>query len=210
MNIHKYIIFTIAIFNAQITFSQNYLPLENASGFIKKLKETSLTTQTIKADFTEYKFVSYLKEPAKSVGIFYYKKDNKMRWEKTKPTSYIFLVSGNKVLLKENDKQKDVSSFNVMIGKIKDLMITLINGDISDNNTFTPSYFQNKDFYMVKLIPKNRKLALIFDHIQLVFSKETMRLNEMTLFEKSGDKSVMKFFNDRVNENLNDKLFTEF
>ena len=72
---------------------------------------------------------------------------------------------------------------------------------------FSSYLFFNKSYDFTIM---NRKLALIFDHIQLVFSKETMRLNEMTLFEKSGDKSVMKFFNDRVNENLNDKLFTEF
>ena len=112
--------------------------------------------------------------------------------------------------IKENEKEKNVSSFNEAIGKIKELMLTLVNGEFHNNKSFTPFYFQNNEIYFVKLIPKNKKLAQIFESIQLTFSKETMRLKELAFHEKSGDKSIMKFYNDVVNENLSDKLFSNF
>ena len=96
------------------------------------------------------------------------------------------------------------------MGRIKDLMVTLINGDFHKSKAFTPNYYSDSKYYVVKLIPKNKRLAKVFDSIQLIFYKDTMRLKELTFFEKLVDKSVMSFFNDKVNENINNKLFTDF
>jgi len=207
---YRSFLFIIVFFYAISLSAQEMKPMSDASEFLAKLKQTSISTQSIKADFTEEKFLTYLKEPHKSTGIFYYKKQNKLRWEKIKPSSYIFLVSEDKVKIKENEKEKDVSSFNEAIGKIKELMLTLVNGEFQNSKAFTTVYFQNDESYFVKLIPKNKKLANIFESIQLIFSKDTMRLKELAFYEKSGDKNIMKFYNDVVNENLPDQLFTNF
>ncbi|HKR03788.1 MAG TPA: outer membrane lipoprotein carrier protein LolA [Bacteroidia bacterium] len=197
-------------FSARLLFGQDVKPLTDEKEFLSKLKEVSTTTQSIKADFTEEKFLSYLKEPVKSTGVFYYKKENKMRWEKSAPSQYIFLVNGDKVKIKEQEKEKDVSSFNQVIGRIKEMMLTLVNGEFNTNKAYTPVYFYNDDIYLVKLVPKNKRLASVFDSIQLTFSKKTMRLKELAFYEKSGDKSIMKFFNDTVNTNLREELFINF
>lgn len=199
----------ILFFSLQL-FAQDVKPMPDSKEFLAKLKQTAAATKSIKADFTEEKFVSYLKEQQKSTGIFYYERENKMRWEKEKPSPYIFLVNNDKVKIKEDKKEKDVSSFNQAMGRIKEMMITLINGEFNESKAYTPVYFQNDNIYLIKLVPKNKRLASIFDYIQLTINKETMRLKELAFFEKSGDKSVMKFFNDKINEDLNDKLFTDF
>jgi len=210
MNRCNIFLLSLIFYGMNSLHGQDLQPIGDVSEFLQKLKQTSVSTQSIKADFTEENFFSYLKEPHKSTGIFYYKKENKLRWEKIKPTSYIFLVNGNNVKIKENEKEKDVSSFNEAIWKIKELMLTLVNGEFQNNKAFTPLYFQNDEIYFIKLIPKNKKLASIFESIQLTFSKETMRLKELAFYEKSGDKSIMKFSNDVINENLSDQLFTNF
>lgn len=206
-----YIFFlSLVFYNMNFVYGQELQLISDASEFLKKLKQTSASTLSIKADFTEEKFLSYLKDPHKSSGIFYYKKENKLRWEKHTPSVYIFIVNGNMVKIKENEKEKDVSSLNEAIGKIKELMLTLVSGEFYNNKTFIQTYFQNNEVYFVKLIPKNKKLASIFETIELTFSKKTMRLKELSFHEKSGDKSVMKFYNDTVNENLSDHLFNNF
>ena len=35
-------------------------------------------------------------------------------------------------------------------------------------------------------------------------------LKELAFYEKSGDKSIMRFYNDAVNENLDDRIFIDF
>lgn len=185
-------------------------PLNNPAELTEKLKQASLSNNTIKADFIEQRFMSALKEPQTSYGIFYYKKENKLRWEKTKPTNYVFISENNKVRVKENNHEKDVSSYNQVVGRIKDLMLTLVNGDFSNGKQFDPQYFQTKSEYIVKLKPRNKRMSNAFDYIQLSFNKKNLLLEELAFYEKSGDRNIMKFSNQMVNTELNDSLFKNF
>lgn len=203
-------LFWIMLLITTAVSAQNPEPLADSKDFILRLKEQSQQNKTIKADFTEERYMSVLKEPQKSSGIFYYKKDNMLRWEKTAPSSYIFISADNKVKVRESDKVKDVSSVNQVIGRIKDLMLTLVNGNFNDSKQFEPSYFQTAQSYIVKLKPRNKRMSNSFEYIQLSFNKKNMLLDELSFFEKSGDKNVMKFSNQRVNIPLADTLFTNF
>lgn len=203
-------LFWIMLLITTAVAAQNPEPLTDSKDFILRLKEQSQQNKTIKADFTEERYMSVLKEPQKSSGIFYYKKDNMLRWEKTAPSSYIFISADNKVKVRESDKVKDVSSVNQVISRIKDLMLTLVNGNFNDSKQFEPSYFQTAQSYIVKLKPRNKRMSNSFEYIQLSFNKKNMLLDELSFFEKSGDKNVMKFSNQRVNIPLADTLFTNF
>ncbi len=185
-------------------------PLSNPAELTEKLKQAGIANNSIKADFIEQRFMSALKEPQTSYGIFYYKKENKLRWEKTKPTSYVFISENNKVRVKENNHEKDVSSYNQVVGRIKDLMLTLVNGDFSNGKQFNPQYFQTKSEYIVKLKPRNKRMSLAFDYIQLSFNKKNLLLEELAFYEKSGDRNIMKFSNQMVNTELSDSLFKNF
>jgi|JRYD01.1.fsa_nt_gb outer membrane lipoprotein-sorting protein len=185
-------------------------PLNNPAELTEKLKQASISNNSIKADFIEQRFMSVLKEPQTSYGIFYYKKENKLRWEKTKPSSYVFISENNKVRVKENNHEKDVSSYNQVVGRIKDLMLTLVNGDFSNGKQFDPQYFQTKTEYIVKLKPRNKRMSNAFDYIQLSFNKKNLLLEELAFYEKSGDRNIMKFSNQMVNQELNDSLFKNF
>ncbi|OQB65162.1 MAG: Outer-membrane lipoprotein carrier protein precursor [Bacteroidetes bacterium ADurb.Bin141] len=207
---HMHRLFWIMLLITTAVAAQNPEPLTDSKDFILRLKEQSQQNKTIKADFTEERYMSVLKEPQKSSGIFYYKKDNMLRWEKTAPSSYIFISADNKVKVRESDKVKDVSSVNQVIGRIKDLMLTLVNGNFNDSKQFEPSYFQTAQSYIVKLKPRNKRMSNSFEYIQLSFNKKNMLLDELSFFEKSGDKNVMKFSNQRVNIPLTDTLFTNF
>ncbi len=94
-----------------------------------------------------------------------------------------------------------------MMGKINKLMLSLINGQIFDNKEFNGEYFSNETLYIVELTPNNKRLKDIFNTIELTFSKKTTRLTTLTFFEKSGDKSVMKFFNDKFNTSIDQSIF---
>lgn len=185
-------------------------PLNNPEEFTEKLKQASISNNSIKADFIEQRFMSALKEPQTSFGIFFYKKENKLRWEKTKPTSYVFISENNKVRVKENNHEKDVSSYNQVVGRIKDLMLTLVNGDFSNGKQFDPQYFQTKSEYIVKLKPRNKRMSNAFDYIQLSFNKKNLLLEELAFYEKSGDRNIMKFSNQMINTELSDSLFKNF
>lgn len=184
--------------------------MADPTAFKTKLKDVSKQTNSIVADFVEEKFSSYLKEPQKSIGIFYYKKNNKLRWEKSKPAKYIFLSNGDKVKIQDNGKEVNISSANQVVEKIKELMLVLVNGEFDSEKLFKPSYYSTAENYIVKLIPKNKRLKNLYEYIQVSFSKETMLLKELAFHEKSGDKSIMTFSNSKTNQVIADILFTNF
>ena len=190
--------------------AQEMKPLANTAEFFNKLKTVSKTTTSIQADFTDEKNLSYLKEPQKSGGVFYYKKDDKIRWEQKQPFQYIIMINGDKIKIKENEKEKDVSVAKRMVDKIKELLLMLVNGSYLDNKAFTSTYFESKNEYIVVLVPTQKKMKNFFDKIQLSFSKDAIHLNQLVFFEHSGDKNTMTFFKQTFNEEINDDVFSKF
>jgi len=183
-------------------FGQDLLPLTNTMEFISKLKEKSENTSSISADFKEEKYLSFLKEPQKSSGVFYYQAENKMRWEQKIPLEYIILINEGKIRLQENGKEKNVSAAKRVSSKVKDLLLTLIKGDFYENKAFEAGYFENSDVYIIILDPQNRKLSNVFEKIELHFSKKDLNLNKLIFHEKGGDKSIITFYNQKINQDI--------
>ena len=210
MKRHSIFVVLVLSFIVHAVYAQEMTPLQKSDGFTIKLKEVSQQTTSIISDFTEEKYASYLKEPQKSSGKFYYKKKNKLRWEKITPVKYVFIANEDKIKIQDNGKDVNVSSANQVVGKIKDLMLTLVNGDFNSTKLFASSYFETTDSYYVKLIPKNKKLSSLYDHIMLCFAKDSFLLRSLAFYEKSGDKNTMTFSNSKTNQSINDTVFTNF
>lgn len=201
------ILLSILVLFSISVFGQNKTPLKNPIELKEKLIKQSKETKSIVSDFRQEKQVSFMKEPQISIGKFYYQHHDKMRWEQQSPYNYVLLINEGKVRIKDNGKEKDIKGANKMMGKINTLMLGLINGEIFDNKSFTAHYFSETDFYIVEFTPKNKRLKSIFNTIELSFSKKTTRLKTLTFYEKSGDKSVMKFFNDKFNTTIKQSIF---
>jgi len=200
-------LFVLFIVASVVVFGQNLKPLTDVEHFLSTLKEKSENTKSIAADFTEEKYLSFLKEPQKSSGVFYYQAENKMRWEQQTPSEYIILINDDMMKFQENGKEKNINAAKQVTSKIKDLMLTLIKGDFHENKAFEAEYFQNNDIYVVILNPQNKKLSKVFEKIELHFTRESLNLESLTFFEKEGDKSIMTFQNQQINQNIEASRF---
>ena len=197
----------LCLFTLNIS-SQENKSLEKATVIKNKLIKKSKETSSIITPFTQKKYVSYMKEPQHSKGIFYYQQNDKMRWEQTSPFKYVLLMNDGKIRIKEKGKEKKVLATDKMTSQVNSLMLGMINGSIFHNKKdFYFKYSSYKDHYIVVLTPKSRQLKSRFKSIELIFSSKTIRLKSLTLNEKSGDKSVMKFFNSKFNEKIKESTF---
>ncbi|PCJ00893.1 MAG: lipoprotein carrier protein LolA [Flavobacteriales bacterium] len=201
------ILLSFLVFFSFNAFTQERTLIKNPTELKKKLLNQSDATKSIVSDFTQEKHVSFMKEAQISKGKFYYQQQNKMRWEQTSPHPYVLLINESKIRIKDNGREKDLKGANKMMGKINKLMIGLINGEIFNSKDFESSYFSYSNTYIIVLKPKSKRLQSMFNTIELTFSKKTIRLNTLTFFEKSGDKSVMKFFNDKFNTSIKQSIF---
>lgn len=189
-------------------FAQEFKPAANPDKILADLRKSSLATSSIQADFKEEKYLSFLKEPEKSSGVFYYKKEDQMRWEQQTPFKYIILINGEKIRVMDSGKEKNLGSAGKMAGQIKQVMLGLVNGDFQQSKAFTQVCMENADYYQVTLTPTNKRMRNVYARINLVFPKSSLRLKELTFFEKGGDKSIMKFQNEKFNQPIAETVFT--
>ena len=203
-----YIAFSLLFFTSHFGFTQTFKPVSNSEKILNELKKTSQSTNSIQADFQEEKYLAVLKEPEKASGIFYYKKNDKMRWEQQTPFKYIILINGDKLRIQDAGKEKNVGSAGRMASQIKELMIGLVNGDFQENKAFKQTITESSDFYQITLIPINKRLKNVYQKINLTFLKSTLRLKELSFFEKGGDRNTMKFQNEKINQPIAESVFS--
>jgi outer membrane lipoprotein-sorting protein len=190
--------------------AQTFKPVASPEKVFTELRKASQGVNSVQASFTEEKYLSVLKEPERSTGIFYYKKNDKMRWEQKHPFKYVILINGDRLRVQDAGKEKSVGQAGRMAAQIKELMIGLVNGDFQQNKAFTQTCEESGDQYMVVLTPVNRRLKNVYTKITMLFPKNTLRLKELSFIEKNGDKSVMKFSNEKIDQPIADSLFTDF
>ncbi|GLU56700.1 outer membrane lipoprotein carrier protein LolA [Dyadobacter frigoris] len=202
-----YFVLFFSLFGGTI-LAQEFKPAANPDKILADLRKSSLATSSIQADFREEKYLSFLKEPEKSSGVFYYKKEDQMRWEQQTPFKYVILINGEKLRVLDAGKEKNVGSAGKMAGQIKQVMLGLVNGDFQKSKTFTQVCMENADYYQVTLTPTNKRMRNVYAKINLLFPKNGLRLKELTFFEKGGDKSIMKFQNEKFNQPIAETVFT--
>lgn len=199
------IIFTLLI---QFSFAQD-ISLQNKESIVSAIKKTAKSTQSITADFVQTKKLSYLKEPIITSGKFYSQGEN-MRWQQSKPYTYVMLISEVGLKIKDEDKEKKYGGMaEKFIGQIRKILQSSINADFESNEDLKPSYFENKNYYKVVLEPQNRQLKKMYKSIELSFDKTSFRLKMLTFVEEEGS-SEMRFMNEEFNNELKTTLFTNF
>lgn len=204
------IFIAVAVFmGASLVRAQPFKPAANPEKVLAELRKTSQATSSIQASFTEEKYLAVLKEPEKSSGLFYYQQKDKMRWEQRTPSKYIILINGDKLRIQEGGKEKNVGQAGRMAAQIKELMIGLVNGDFQQNKGFSSAVLEDNDHYQIVLTPVNRRLKNVYSKIAMNFSKSSLRLKELSFFEKGGDKSLMKFQQEKFNQPIAANLFKD-
>ncbi|MET7257770.1 outer membrane lipoprotein carrier protein LolA [Dyadobacter fermentans] len=191
------------------SMGQSFKPSASPEKVLGELRKTSQATTSIQASFTEEKYLAVLKEPEKSSGLFYYQQKDKMRWEQRTPSKYIILINGDKLRVQEGNKEKNVGQAGRMAAQIKELMIGLVNGDFQQNKGFSSAVLEDSDVYQIVLTPVNRRLKNVYSKITMNFSRSSLRLKELSFFEKGGDKSIMKFQQEKFNQPIAENLFKD-
>lgn len=191
-------------------FAQEYTKISDPKACKAALEKQHKETKSIQADFTETASSSLLSTPQKGSGKMWYKKENKIRWEKTKPDSQIILINGKNVKLQEKGKEVSSASSKMVVKKIQQLMVQMMTGEFLNEKDFKISYYENKSNYKLILVPKSDKMKRYVAEISLIFGKDELLLKELTMKQNDTDKLVYNFSNMQQNGTINDTKFNAF
>ena len=207
----KYFFLLSFIFFTSSTFAQpaGYSSLKDVNQFKKNFALSSQQLQSVESDFVQVKNLSLMKNKITSSGKFYYKKENKVRIEYLKPYSYLMVLNGHAMMVKDEQKKSNFNSRNnKMMQSINNIMLDCMSGNVYNNKDFTTSVYENQKEYLLSLIPSTSLMKKMFSKIEIYLSKNDFNVLRLNMIELGGDNSLMTFTNRLLNKSLDEKLFS--
>ncbi|MBC8485136.1 MAG: outer membrane lipoprotein carrier protein LolA [Bacteroidetes bacterium] len=202
----------VLVFYCLSSFSQSsFKAIKDISLFKSNLAEMTEKTNTIKSDFIQEKNLSFLSEKIISKGLFYFKKESKIRWQYTEPFDYLIIINDDKIYIKDEDRESkyDMAS-NKIFKEINKIISGCVQGDILNNDKeYKIEYYENDNFYYVKLTPYSEKMKEFLSNINIYFDKKDFSVSKLEMIELSGDYTIIEFINKKLNEEIPDKEFND-
>jgi outer membrane lipoprotein-sorting protein len=206
----KLLILILAVFFsfAFIAEKNGFQPLKDVETFKVKIQEYAEETNTIQSDFLQEKRLSMLEEVMISKGHFTFKKENNVRWEYVDPIDYAIIVQEGKFTIWDGEKIQafDIES-NRMFTEINNMIVTSVSGNFLNKPDFESTFFENKNFYLVRLIPNNQEVRNMLSSIEIYFEKGNIAVSKVKFQEPGEDYTLISFTNRRTNEELPEEIF---
>ncbi|WP_179412196.1 LolA family protein [Mucilaginibacter sp. E4BP6] len=185
-----------------------YTPIADLPKFKEQFAVIAKKTETIKSDFTQEKNLSMLSEKIVSKGKFWFKKDNLLRMEYTKPYQYLMILNKDNMYIKDGQKENKVSTkSNKLFQQINKITIDCVQGTVFNNPDFITKVYENKSTYLVELSPIGKALKEFFKSINVIIDKSDYEVTTIEMNENSGDNTIIRFTNREINTIIPDAIF---
>jgi len=183
--------------------------LENPQEWMSQISEQTKTVSSLYAKFEQQKVLSFLDGAVVSEGEFWFSKTDKIRWEYQKPYQYTMIMNNGILTVKDGE---DVFTSDMKSNQMFEQMNGLISGSIqgsllSQEEDYKIDYYQNEDYIILRLFPKDEQLSAYLDYMEMWFSKETFNVEIMVMHEPSGDFTKMIFSDIKTNQIINPDVF---
>jgi outer membrane lipoprotein-sorting protein len=189
-------------------YSQNYTPVKNLAEFKTLYTAKSAKITSLMCDFEQNKKITLMEKKLVSRGKFMFKKTNKLRMEYTKPFEYIFILNGDKITIRNDQKENNYSTrSNKMFSMISQLTMDCVTGDVVNSKDFEVSVLENAQMYEFLLKPKVKAIKSLIVVIEVLISKSDFTVDRIDMKEESGDNTLLIFSNKRINPSIGDEEF---
>ena len=175
----------------------------------QEISQAAAALKTLQCEFTQTKHMRMLNDKMVSTGHMYYRQSDCLRWEYVKPYTYTFVLNGDKVLLK-NRQRNDVIDIkrNKVFREIAHIMLQSVAGNcLNDDSSFTSSTAVDGGDWVVTLRPLRKDIRQLFREIVLRFSRQKAVVTRVELTEKNGDSTVIELRNVKKNETIAHDMF---
>lgn len=160
--------------------------------------------------FVQTKNMSMLNDRMVSYGTMYYSQPDRLRWEYTRPYSYLFIFNGAKVYVGNNSKKNviDVAS-NKLFREIAGIMMSTVTGKaLTDAEAFYMDVEETQTSWRVTLVPKKKELKRMFRKVVLVFSRADTAIAGVEIYEMNGDKTEIRMSDVTKNIAIDEAVFS--
>ncbi|QES94225.1 outer membrane lipoprotein carrier protein LolA [Empedobacter brevis] len=195
-------------FNLTIFAQESKMSNSEIEKFKKDIVSDSKKIQTLTADFTQYKVMSFLDKPIISKGKLYLQNPKAMRWNYTQPIDYNVIFNNGKIYINDEGKKSSVDvQGNKKFEKLNQLIVGSVSGNLFDTNDFIITFSKTDKARIAKLQPKLKDVKKYIKEIQLTFYSGQSTVTEVKLIEPSDDYTKILFTNKSLNQTINASVF---
>ena len=198
-----FMFFTLTVFAQESKMSSAEI-----EKFKKDIIADSKKIETLTADFTQYKVMSFLDKPIISKGKLYLQNPKAMRWNYTQPMDYNVIFNHNKIYINDEGKKSSVDlQGNKKFEKLNQLIVGSVSGNLFNTKDFDISYAKTDKARIAKLQPKLKDIKKYIKEIQLTFYAGQSTVTEVKMIEPSNDYTKILFTNKSLNKSINASVF---
>lgn len=200
----------ITVFISTISYAQpaGYKKVQDVHALQTSLTKTNSQLNNISSDFKQVKNMSLLEEKLQSRGKFYFEKEFKVRIEYIAPYSYLMVMNGNKMYVKDEQKSNTINTGNSkMMQSLNRVIVDCMSGSVFSNPDFSVTAYSNTKQYMLKMVPNSGEMKKLFEQIEVYMDTKDLKVQSLLMTENGGDYTSMNFYNIQHNTQLNESLF---
>ena len=202
----KRLLFLILILSHIIPLSAQQLTEEQIK---QKVNQTASAMKTMQCDFVQTKHLKMLNNDFVSHGKMYYQQSNKLRWEYTSPYSYTFILNNDQVLLKNKQRNDliDVKQNKLFKEIVRIMMSSVVGNCLADDKNYKVSIATIGNEWVATLLPQRKDMKQMFPKLILHFNAKKSVVNNVELYDKNGEKTIIELKNIRINETIPSNMF---
>ncbi len=183
--------------------------LNNTEEWTRKISEKTTKIKNLKAEFQQSKVLSFLENPIKSTGTFWFEQENNIRWEYQTPYPYLIVMKNGMLTITDEGQETttDLSS-NVMFEQLSSLIAGSIQGSLlNEDDAYRKEFFQDENSVIVRFNPLSEQLLSYLKYIEIHFNKETLQVDELMMMEPGEDYTQIQFVNSKINTEFAEDVF---
>lgn len=170
--------------------------------------QSTAVIESLQADFIQEKTMTMLSEKMVSSGKFSFRKKDKLRMEYLQPYSYLLILNGGKIYVKDGQKENKISAgSNPVFRQVNRILIDCVSGNMLDNPDFQYRIFENAGSWLIEFKPMARNLMELYKNINIVLDKKDFTASAIGMYDATGDKTVIRFQNKELNGQILDSQF---
>lgn len=183
-------------------FALCHAQVPSEAEILAKIQQASLQVHSLACDFTQEKHISILDDALVSTGKMQYQASDKLRWEYTSPSAFVFTMNGNQVCLKSEAESKVIDSKKDSRFKhiAKMMEGNLVGNSLADTKSFKTELQQIDGQWQVTLIPLRADLKQMWQKLVLYIPADLKMVSKVEFYEVSGDYTSIAFKNIQVNQ----------